>query len=155
MASGFTSSPSVSTGAGMSSTKGTTLPRNSIMRRTPMSFSALTQNRGYIEFSIRPFRIPIRSSSSVRWSSSKNFSISVSSFSAAASTRARCSSMARGISLSGMSSILGVPPSGPHEYFFIRSTSIIALKPGPHARGYWTGTTFEPNMSRIWSITFS
>ena len=24
-----------------------------------------------------------------------------------------------------------------------------------HARGYWTGTTFEPNMSRIWSITFS
>ena len=33
-------------GAGISSTKGTTLPRNSIMRRTPMSLAALTQKTG-------------------------------------------------------------------------------------------------------------
>ena len=44
--SGFTSLPAVSTGAGISSTKGTTLPRNSIMRRTPISLAALTQKTG-------------------------------------------------------------------------------------------------------------
>ena len=44
----------------------------------------------------------------------------------------------------GISSIVGAPPSGFHEYFFINSTSISALKPGPVAIGYWIGTTLEP-----------
>ena len=46
LASGFTSSPAVVTGAGMSLTKGQTLPRNSIRRRTPISLAALSTTTG-------------------------------------------------------------------------------------------------------------
>ena len=88
--SGFTTSPRVLCTGGISSTNGTTLPRNSIKRRTPMSFPAHTQNTGNIPREANPLRIPSRISSSVRESCSKNFSIKVSSCSAAASTNALC-----------------------------------------------------------------
>ena len=131
-----TSSNLVSTGTGMSLTKGTTLPRNSIIRRTPMSFSALTQNTGKMLRSIRPLRIPSRISSSVRTPWSKNFSIRFSSFSAAASTSSLFSSFAFSIWSAGISEMVGTPPSGPQLYIFIKSTSIMALKPVPGLIGY-------------------
>ena len=86
LASGAIFSPAVFSGLGISETKGTTLPRNSIIRRTPISRNALTQNTGYMLRVMRPLRMPSRISSSVREPCSKNFSIRVSSFSAAAST---------------------------------------------------------------------
>ena len=109
-----------------------------------MSLPPQTQNTGNIPLATNPLRIPSRISSSERESCSKNFSISPSSFSAAASTNALCISVAFSSSSAGISSITGAPPSGFHEYFFINSTSIKALKPGPVEIGYWIGTTLEP-----------
>ena len=139
-----TSSPLVLCTLGISLTKGTTLPRNSMSRRTPMSLPAQTQNTGKMLRVTRPFLIPSRSSSSVRASSSKNFSMRLSSFSAAASTRALWSSIALSISSAGISSMIGAPPSGFHEYFFISSTSMRELKPGPVDIGYCICTHFGP-----------
>ena len=136
LGSGATSSPRVLNTLGISSTKGTTLPKNSIRRRTPISLPAHTQNTGNIPLDANPLRIPSRISSSVSASDSKNFSIKVSSCSAAASTNALCISIALSISSAGTSSMVGAPPSGPHEYFFMSSTSITALKPGPVVKGY-------------------
>ena len=147
MESGATSLPSVFCTFGISDTKGTTLPKNSIKRRTPISLPPQTQNTGNIPLAINPLRMPSRISSSDRESCSKNFSIRFSSFSAAASTNALCISIALSISSAGISSIVGAPPSGFHEYFFINNTSISALKPGPVAIGYWIGTTLEPYAS--------
>ncbi len=96
--------------------------------------------------------MPSRSSSSLRSSLSKNFSMRLSSFSAAASTSAACSSCARPISLSGMSSMVGMPPSGPQEYFFMSSTSMTALNSGPSFSGYCTCTTLLPKFSRSRSM---
>ena len=153
--SGFTTSPRVLCTGGISSTNGTTLPRNSIRRRTPISLPAQTQNTGNIPREASPLRIPSRISSSVKESCSKNFSIRPSSCSAAASTKALCISVAFSISSAGISSIVGAPPSGPHEYFFIKSTSINELKFGPVASGYCTGTTFGPYMVCNCSSTMS
>ena len=136
MLSGCTSSPRVLCILGISLTKGTTFPKNSIRRRTHISFSADMQKMGNSERATKPLRIPKRISSSVKVSVSKNFSISVSSFSAAASTNFLCSSKAFGISLSGIFSIEGTPPSGFHLYIFISKTSTTALKFVPVSRGY-------------------
>ena len=136
LGSGSTTSPRVLCTFGISDTPGTTLPRNSIKRRTPISLPAHTQNTGNMPRAARPLRIPSRISSSVSESCSKNFSIKPSSFSAAASTSALCSSMALSFSSAGISSMIGAPPSGAQEYFFINSTSISELKLGPVASGY-------------------
>ena len=136
--SGFESisSPRVLWILGISFTKGTTFPKNSIKRRTPLSCPAQTQNTGKMLLVTKPLRIPSRNSSSVRLSVSKNFSIKLSSFSAAASTRALCNSRAFSFSSSGISSIIGIPPSSFQEYFFINKTSIISLKFEPVCTGY-------------------
>ena len=133
---GLISSPRVLCSLGISFTNGTTLPKNSISLRTPMSFPAHTQNTGKMLRVTRPLRMPSRSSSSVSVSLSKNFSISPSSFSAAASTRILFKAMAFSISSAGISSILGEPPSALQEYFFMVSTSMMALNPGPVCVGY-------------------
>ena len=99
--------------------------------------------------------MPSLISSSVKVSSSKNFSIRLSSFSAAASTRSLCSSIAFSFSSSGISSIIGIPPSGFHEYFFINSTSISALKSFPVLIGYCTCTHFEPYILFMFDIMLS
>ena len=85
--------PSVFCTFGISETKGTTFPKNSIKRRTPMSLPPQTQNSGNIPLATNPLRRPSRISSSERESCSKSFSISPSSFSAAASTNALCLSL--------------------------------------------------------------
>ena len=87
-ASGVTSKPSVVIRRGILSVQGTTLPKNSNVRRTHISRPAQTQNTGNIPRVTRPARIPARISSSLKAPSSKNFSISTSSCSAAASTNA-------------------------------------------------------------------
>ena len=89
-ASGATGTPRVLCTVGISSTNGTTLPKNSISRRTPISLPAHTQKTGNIPRAANPLRIPSRISSSVSDSDSKNFSIKASSCSAAASTRVLC-----------------------------------------------------------------
>ena len=71
--SGVTSTPSVVTGRGILSVQGTTLPKNSSVRRTHMSRPAHTQNTGNIPRITRPARIPARISSSLNVPSSKNF----------------------------------------------------------------------------------
>ena len=134
--SGVISSPRVLCSFGISLTNGTTFPRNSIRRLTPISLPAHTQKTGNMERVTSPLRIPSLISSSVSVSSSKNFSIRLSSFSAAASTRILCSSIAFSFSSSGISSIIGIPPSGLQEYFFISNTSINALNPLPVLIGY-------------------
>ena len=91
-----------------------------------------------------PLRMPSRISSSESASDSKNFSINTSSCSAEASTKALCHAKALGISSEGISSMMGVPPSAFHEYFFMTSTSINAWNSGPVCNGYWTGTHFFP-----------
>ena len=141
---GGTSTPRVLCTEGISSTNGTTLPRNSIRRPTPMFLPAHTQNTGKMLRVTIPLRIPSRISSSVRCSVSKNFSIKPSSFSAAASTSTRCMASAFSNSSAGMSSMVASPPSGPQVSFFIRMMSMRLLKSGPVATGYCTGTTFEP-----------
>ena len=155
LASGAIFSPAVFSGLGISETKGTTLPRNSIIRRTPISRNALTQNTGYMLRVMRPLRMPSRISSSVREPCSKNFSIRVSSFSAAASTNFWFNSRAFSISLSGISDMVGVPPSGDQLYIFMSRTSIMALNDGPQLSGYCTCTIRLPNVSCIWLITLS
>ena len=147
--SAATSSPFVLTGLGISLTNGTTLPRNSIIRRTPISFNALTQNTGRMLRSANPLRIPSRISSSVSMPWSKNFSIRFSSFSAAASTSSLLSSCAFPIWSAGISEMVGTPPSGPQLYIFISSTSIMALYPLPGLIGYCTRTILLPNTSFI------
>ena len=142
--SGATSSPRELWAFGISLTKGTTLPKNSIKRRTPISFPPHTQNTGNILRVIKPLRIPKRISSSESVSCSKNFSIRLSSFSAAASTNALWNSIAFSFSSSGISSITGSPPSGFQLYFFISNTSIKLLKSGPVCNGYCTGTHLLP-----------
>ena len=154
-ASGATSIPSVVTGLGISLTNGTTFPRNSIIRRTPMSRNALTQNTGNILRVIRPFRIPSRISSSVKTPWSKNFSMSPSSFSAAASISFWCRSAAFSFSSAGISRTSGVPPSGFHLYIFIFRTSIIALNDAPHEIGYCICTILFPKDSRSCSMVLS
>ena len=133
---GVISSPRVLCSLGISLTNGTTLPKNSISLRTPMSLPAHTQNTGKMLRVTRPLRMPSRSSSSVSVSLSKNFSINPSSFSAAASTNILFKAVAFSISSAGMSSTFGEPPSAFHEYFFMVSTSMMALKPGPVCVGY-------------------
>ena len=155
LGSGFTSTPSVVTGACTSFTNGTTLPRNSIMRRTPISFCAETQNTGQMLRSIKPLRIPSRISSSESAPCSKNLSIKVSSFSAAISTKAWFNSSARSLCSGAISEMVGAPPSGPQVSCFMMSTSTIELNPAPVATGNWIGTTLLPKASLSWLIKLS
>ena len=141
-ASGFTSRRRVSTGAGMSVTKDRRCRGIPIRRRMPDVFGG-AENYDRIDGAIhQSFGIPSAHPSSGSYPASKNllhqclrhFRPRFHQF-LVQSPRALSSS-------SGMSEIAGTPPSGPHSYFFIRSTSNEwEVRPTPEDTGSTTWRT--------------
>ncbi len=108
----------------------------SIKVSTPWSVFAAVHSTGKVLPLSMPKCNPFLISSSVSVPSSKNFSMSDSSFSAAFSIRVLCNSSAFAFSLSGISLTTAVPPLEGKLSCFICSTSITVSNPTPALIGY-------------------
>ena len=117
-----------------------------IIRSTPWSALAEMQSTGKVPRLMTPSLRPRIISSSERVPSSKNLSMSFSSFSAAASMRAACISSALSASEAGISSTIILPPPAGNLRSFLERRSMTESKPIPALTGYCNGSTLAPKL---------